>query len=112
MEIPSYFSTQKTSENIFNGEPAPDASALLAFFDIGSGLQIELIQPNGVSSVWRDVLDQQGESFHHIAFKIKGMEEKILSCENFNMRCIQRGNGYAYMDATEDLKCIIELLGK
>jgi hypothetical protein len=44
------------------------------------------------------------------------MDEKIASCENFGMKLVQKGNygdgggRYAYMDGTEDLKCLIELL--
>jgi len=30
----------------FMGQPAPEANSLLAFFDVGPGLQLELIQPN------------------------------------------------------------------
>jgi catechol 2,3-dioxygenase-like lactoylglutathione lyase family enzyme len=99
-----------------NGQPAPDANSLLAFFTVGESLQIELIQPNGVKSTWQDYLDEHGEGIHHIAFFVKGMEEKIAACEGFGMKLAQKGNygdgsgRYAYMDGTEDLKCIIELL--
>jgi catechol 2,3-dioxygenase-like lactoylglutathione lyase family enzyme len=99
-----------------NGQPAPDANSLLAFFTVGESLQIELIQPNGVKSTWQDYLDEHGEGIHHIAFFVKGMDEKIASCEAFGMKLVQKGNygdgggRYAYMDGTEDLKCIVELL--
>ena len=99
-----------------NGKPAPDANCLMAFFDVGPNTQIELIQPNGVKSTWQDFLDEKGEGIHHIAFNVKGMDQKILACENFGMKCVQRGkcggnNGeYAYMDAFKDMKCILELL--
>jgi hypothetical protein len=112
VEPPNHFATNKSPDNIVMGKPAPDVSALLAFFDAGPGLQIELIQPNGVSSVWQDVLNEQGEGFHHIACLIKGMDEKIKACENFGMKLVQRGKGYAYMDASADLKCLVELLGE
>lgn len=98
------------------GEPAPDANCLMAFFDVGEHIQIELIQPNGVKSTWQDFLDEHGEGIHHIAFNVKGMDEKIAACEAAGMKCVQRGkygggNGeYAYMDANADLKCFLELL--
>jgi methylmalonyl-CoA/ethylmalonyl-CoA epimerase len=98
------------------GRPAPDANCFMAFFDAGPNVQIELIQPNGVRSTWQDFLDEHGEGIHHIAFKIKGMDGKILACENFGMKCVQRGKygdgsgEYAYLDAAADLKCLIELL--
>lgn len=98
------------------GKPAPDANCLMAFFDVGPGIQIELIQPNGVKSTWQDFLDEHGEGIHHIAFGVKGMDEKIAACEQFGMTCVQRGKygdgggEYAYMDASADLKCLVELL--
>ena len=110
VEPPEHFSTAKSPDNIIDGKPAPVVSALLAFFNVGPGLAIELIQPNGESSVWQDVLDEKGEGFHHIAFFVKDMENKITVCENAGMKCIQKGGGYAYLDANADLKCLIELL--
>jgi catechol 2,3-dioxygenase-like lactoylglutathione lyase family enzyme len=98
------------------GKPAPEANCQMAFFNIGPGLQLELIQPNGVESCWQDFLDQHGEGLHHIAFGVKNMDEKIRSCEEFGLNCVQRGkygNGggeYAYLDGQKDLKCFIELL--
>jgi len=100
----------------YNGEPAPDAACLMAFFDAGPNVQIELIQPNGVKSTWQDHLDVHGEGIHHIAFVIKGMDEQVKRLELAGIPCVQRGKygdasgEYAYMDATADLKCIVELL--
>lgn len=118
VEVPPHFDGGKyeVTGTTVEGQPAPDANCWMAFFDVGPGIQIELIQPNGVKSTWQDFLDQHGEGIHHIAFNVKGMDEKISSCENFGMKCVQRGkygggNGeYAYMDAHGDLKCLIELL--
>lgn len=100
-----------------NGQPAPDANCLMAFFSVGPNTQIELIQPNGVKSTWQDFLDEHGEGIHHIAFVVKNMDEKILALENFaGAKCVQRGkygggNGeYAYMDAHKEMKCLLELL--
>lgn len=100
----------------YKDEPAPDANCLMAFFNLGNGVQIELIQPNGVKSTWQDYLDNHGEGIHHIAFGIKDMNGKIKVCEDFGMKCVQRGKygnaagEYAYLDASGDLKCLIELL--
>jgi len=98
------------------GIPSPEANCLMAFFNAGPNVQIELIQPNGVKSTWQDFLDEHGEGIHHIAFHIKGMDGKVKILEGHGMKCVQRGkygNGggeYAYMDAKDDLKCILELL--
>lgn len=101
---------------IVEGKPAPYANCWMAFFDAGPNVQIELIQPNGMKSTWQDFLDEKGEGIHHIAFQVKNMKKAIESCENFGIKCIQQGKygnnkgEYAYMDASEDLKCILELL--
>jgi len=98
------------------GEPAPDANCLMAFFDAGPNVQIELIQPNEYKSTWRDFLDEHGEGVHHIAFVVKNTDEKIAACEKLGIPCVQRGKygsgtgEYAYLDARKDLKCFIELL--
>lgn len=98
------------------GQPAPRANCLMAFFNAGPNVQIELIQPNGIKSTWQDFLDEHGEGMHHIAFGVKGMNEKIAACQALGMECVQCGKygdgsgEYAYLDATGDLKCIVELL--
>jgi catechol 2,3-dioxygenase-like lactoylglutathione lyase family enzyme len=100
----------------YKGEEAPDINCLLAFFDAGGGVQLELIQPNGVPSVWQDFLDQKGEGLHHIAFAVEGMDKQILSCENFGMKLVQKGNYgdnsgcYSYLEGGEGLPCLIELV--
>jgi len=100
----------------YMGNPAPKANAFLAFFPVGDNLTLELIQPNGEKSTWQDFLDEHGEGLHHIAFGVKGMDDKIKTCEGLGMICTQRGKygdasgEYAYLDATKDLKCFIELL--
>lgn len=99
-----------------NGEPAPDASCRMAFFDAGPGMQIELIQPNEAPSTWRSFLDEHGEGVHHIAFQVKDTDAKAAACEASGMKCVQRGvygdggGQYAYFDARKDLKCFIETL--
>ncbi len=104
------------TKTVVEGKPAPDAKCKMAFFDGGPNVRIELIEPNGVKSTWQDFLDEHGEGIHHIAFNIKKMDDKITACEENGMKCTQRGifgNGggeYAYIDATSDLKCFIELL--
>jgi len=118
VEPPPHFDggTFEVTGTTVNGSPAPKANCLMAFFDAGPNVQIELIQPNGVKSTWQDFLDEHGEGIHHIAFNVKGMDEKVLLCENFGMKCVQRGKygdaggEYAYLDASGSLKCLIELL--
>lgn len=117
MEVPP---TQPVGEyavtgTVYKGEPAPEASCLMAFFDVGPGLQLELIQPNDKPSTWRDYLLEHGEGMHHVAFQVKDSRSCIESAETAGLKLIQHGvygdgsGEYNYLDAP-DLKCIVELL--
>lgn len=100
----------------YKGAPAPDANCHMAFFNLNSGFQIELIEPNEHPSTWREFLEEHGEGLHHIAFTMPGMEKNIEACEALGMTLEQKGfygdasGCYAYMNGTKDFKCIIELL--
>ena len=100
----------------YKGEKAPDAHCTMAFFDVGPTIRIELIQPTEAPSTWREFLDTHGEGMHHLAFRVKGMQQAIENCQEFGMTLEQRGEyntgtgRYAYMDASKDLKFILELL--
>lgn len=97
------------------GKPAEKAKCYMTFFYFGD-IQMELIQPNEEKSVWRDHLERFGEGIHHLAFNVKGMTKTINLCEDWGMKLLQKGeyrngNGrYAYLDALDSLKFIVELL--
>jgi methylmalonyl-CoA/ethylmalonyl-CoA epimerase len=63
---------------------------------------------------WKDQLDNHGDSFHHIAFRIKGMHDKLAYLNTKGVSLIQRGEyrggRYAYVDAIAQLGMIVELL--
>ena len=100
---------------VYRGKPAPDAYCWMAFFDVGPGIQLELIQPNEEHSTWRDFLDEHGEGLHHIAFQVEDSSAKVASAEKFGLKLIQHGTygdgsgEYNYLEAP-DLNCIVELL--
>jgi len=95
------------SQASFRGKPTK-ARARLAFFDVGPWLQLELIQPDGEQSTWREDLDRKGEGVHHIAFEIKGMKEKLAALQGAGLALLQAGEytggRYAYVDGSKDLK--------
>lgn len=103
------------TQTVFEGKPAPDANALLAFLNVGQNLEIELIQPNDAPSTWRNFLEEHGEGMHHLAFLVKDSKKQVANAEAAGLRLVQHGiygdggGEYNYLDAP-DLKCIIELL--
>lgn len=102
---------------VLRGQPAPDACCRMAFFDVAPGVQLEIIEPNGVASAWQDFLDEHGEGVHHLAFGVTDTDARLeaLAAE-FGWPLIQRGKygdasgQYAYVDAHADLKVDLELL--
>lgn len=115
VDVPQWTETdiEEKAQTKYMGQPSK-ARAKLAFFDIGENLRLELIQPDHNPSTWRHDLDKNGEGFHHIAFVIKGMQEKITLLEKNGMQLLQtgeyEGGRYAYMDANDSLKLVLELL--
>jgi methylmalonyl-CoA/ethylmalonyl-CoA epimerase len=105
--------TQDKTGALYRGSPTP-ARAKLAFFKVGPSLDLELIEPDRAPSTWREALDRNGEGVHHIAFQIRGMKEKVADLQAEGMPLLQSGEytggRYAYVDATRDLKVILELL--
>lgn len=96
----------------YSGKPTT-ARAKLAFFHMGQ-LDVELIEPIDGPSTWKDQLDQHGNSLHHIAFQIKGMQEKIAYLDSKGILLLQRGEytggRYAYLDGIAQLGTVLELL--
>lgn len=105
--------TREEAETVYKGNPS-EARSKLAFFDVGPGIQLELIEPDQEPSTWRDDLNRKGEGFHHIAFIVEGMQEQRAKLDAAGMPTLQTGEytggRYAYVDATAQLKTVLELL--
>jgi len=105
--------THEETQAEYRGNPCK-ARAKLAFFPLGGNLSLELIEPDMEPSTWREGLDKNGEGIHHIAFNIKGMGEEIMKLEQNGMKLVQKGEytggRYAYIDAENTLKTMLELL--
>ncbi len=118
VEVPPTFTGGEfeTTQVQYKGAPAPDATCLLVFFNLSNGLQIELIQPSEAPSVWRDYLNEHGDGIHHVAFIVKGLGNKVMTCMQSGMTLEQFGEygdasgRYAYMNAVPTLGTFIELL--
>jgi methylmalonyl-CoA/ethylmalonyl-CoA epimerase len=104
--------TADIAQTEYEGKPSM-AQAKLAFFHLGQ-VDVELIEPIGEPSTWKDQLDNHGDSLHHIAFQIKGMQDKLAYLDTKGVSLIQRGEyrggRYAYVDASAQLGTIVELL--
>lgn len=104
---------QEVAQTSFMGQPSK-ARAKLAFFQAGPQLSIELIQPDHHPSTWRQDLDKNGEGFHHIAFVVNGIKRCIQQLQAKGMPLLQTGEytggRYAYVDARDKLKLMLELL--
>jgi methylmalonyl-CoA/ethylmalonyl-CoA epimerase len=100
----------------YKGEPSP-ARAKLAFFNVGQ-VDIELIEPIDGPSTWNDQLQAHGDSLHHLAFRLKDVDEmmaKIPFLESHGLEIVQVGDflpkgRYLYVDAVDKLGAILELL--
>jgi catechol 2,3-dioxygenase-like lactoylglutathione lyase family enzyme len=114
VEVPEWFLTgpEEEAHTRYRAEPT-EARAKLAFFRLGN-LQLELIEPVGGPSTWRDYLKAHGEGVHHVAFEVEDMEAQVAALEAKGMPLAQRGDyaggRYAYIDSSEELKVILELL--
>jgi methylmalonyl-CoA/ethylmalonyl-CoA epimerase len=96
----------------FKGAPT-DARAKLAFFRF-KNITLELIEPVGGPSTWKEWLDTHGEGVHHIAFNVRDTKGKVKALESKGVKLVQRGDyrggQYTYLDATGPLKIVLELL--
>lgn len=96
----------------YRGQPT-EGRAKLAFFRLGE-VSLELIEPVGGPSTWQEHLDTRGEGVHHIAFRVKGMDEQVAFLKGRGMPVVQQGDFkggcYAYIDSVPQLGVMLELL--
>ncbi len=115
VDYPGYSVTSEYEEALttYYGEKS-DARAKLMFFNINKNLSLELIEPDNNPSTWRDDLNKYGECVHHIAFNVNGLKTIIPALKKEGMELVQTGEytggRYAYIDARDKLKLMLELL--
>ena len=73
---------------VYQGKPLR-ARAKLAFFNMES-LSLELIEPVGGPSTWKDHLDQKGEGVHHIAFLVDDLAAALRELDARGVKLIDR----------------------
>ena len=113
LPVPDIITTdpQEKANTKYRGRSTP-ARAKLAFLQIGA-VALELIEPLGGPSVWKEFLDLHGPGIHHVAFQVEGMENVLGALNSRGIPTVQSGDfaggRYAYTDATTCLGAIIEL---
>jgi catechol 2,3-dioxygenase-like lactoylglutathione lyase family enzyme len=116
MEKPNIIITDdyEKAHTTYRGE-ASFAKAKLAFFKLGQ-VELELIEPIGEPSAWKDSLDANGERFHHIAFWVPDTDAAVKHLQADGISVIQQGDFtggmYTYMDSEAQLGMVLELLQK
>jgi methylmalonyl-CoA/ethylmalonyl-CoA epimerase len=115
-EVPTVAETETpdVTHMTYRGDISP-GRAKLAFFAL-ENMTIELIEPIGGPSTWKDFLEGHGEGVHHIAFNVGDMAKSIESLKALGIVIEQRGDFtggcYAYTSPTGGLGAILELLGR
>ncbi|MCJ7695091.1 MAG: VOC family protein [Anaerolineaceae bacterium] len=96
----------------YMGNPTPARAKIMVFKF--ANIDMEFIQPLDVPSTWNDQLEEHGNSIHHLAFRIKGMQEKVDAFEENGIHLVQKGDykggRYSYLDTVDDFGMILELL--
>ena len=99
---------------IYRGRPS-EGRAKLAFIPLGQ-VTLEIIEPVGADTSWKEFLDKHGEGVQHIAFQVKDLEGSLRRLEKLGLTTLHRGrydsdNGtYVYVDSQKALGVTLELL--
>ena len=117
VEVPQIIisETEDKAKTQYNDRPTK-ARVKQAFFHFDN-ISIELLEPIGEPSTWKDFLENNGEGIHHIAFEVKGMDEQIAKMHDNGINLIQQGQWttysggrYAYFNSNPQLAVMLELL--
>ena len=112
--VPAISTTDPADKSHIQYRGAPtQARAKLAFFKAGP-LQLELIEPLGEPSTWKEFLSKRGEGLHHIAFHVPDTELEAKSLAEHGLKVVQKGDytggRYSYVEGEPLAGVILELL--
>ncbi len=116
MPVPSITTTRPGEEVkvVYRGKPS-SGRAKLAFFRLGQ-VVLELIEPVGGDTSWKQFLDEHGEGVQHLGFQVENLDTAIARAERMGMPVLHRGrydrdNGdYVYVDSEKPLGVTVEFL--
>ncbi len=118
LEMPKAYhitASREETQAAYYGKPT-EARAKIVSWQFGP-VQVELLQPIGGPSAWKDFLDKHGPGVHHIAFAVKGSHDVVASFGQFGFEVSQKGlftglprGMYTYLDTEAALGVTVELL--
>ncbi|MFW5890176.1 MAG: methylmalonyl-CoA epimerase [Marinilabiliaceae bacterium] len=81
-------------ENVFGlecyaVEEVADQKVKTAFFKVGD-TKIELLEPTDAEGPIGKYIEKKGEGIHHLAFAVKGLEEKLKAAEEQGVKLIDK----------------------
>lgn len=116
MEVPKITTTRPGQEvKVEYRGKASGGQAKLAFFKLGQ-VVLELIQPVGGGTSWKQFLDEHGEGVQHLGFQVQDLNQAIANAQKSGMPVLHRGrydgdNGdYVYVDSEKALGVTLEFL--
>jgi methylmalonyl-CoA/ethylmalonyl-CoA epimerase len=71
-------------------EDAPCQQVSEAIFKIGTGIEIDLLEPTGPDSAVARFLERRGEGLHHICFEVDDVDAELKSMEAKGVELIDR----------------------
>ena len=92
-----------------------DGRVKLAFIRMGQ-VVLELMEPLGGDTSWKEFLDKHGEGVQHIGFQVTNLEKAAATLKSLGIAELHRGrydsdNGtYVYFDSQPSLGVTVELL--
>jgi len=109
---PFKFIVTDYKNKMYRGKPE-DFRLKIGLVDIGP-IQIELMQPLGGESVWKEFLEKKGYGLHHIGLEVDSMKDKVNEFEEMGLKIIQSGEreavSWAYLDTEDKLGVTFELI--
>jgi catechol 2,3-dioxygenase-like lactoylglutathione lyase family enzyme len=99
---------------LFRGRPS-EGQAKLAFIRLGQ-VTLELIQPVGPDTSWKQFLDANGEGVQHIAFQVSDLDKSVKAFGESGLPVLHQGRydddsgAYVYVDSAKALGVTLELL--
>jgi catechol 2,3-dioxygenase-like lactoylglutathione lyase family enzyme len=116
MPVPPIQTTRPGHEvkMVYRGKPS-EGQAKLTFFNLGQ-VVLELIEPVGEGSSWKEYLDKKGEGVQHLGFQVVDPDKASQALEKAGMPVLHKGRydsddgTYIYHDSQDALGVVIELL--